>query len=153
MIFPNKLVVTLKYSVNKIPLINNAIYILVKAHKKNDYNICLRITNDLGQASFTLDEIKDEIEWTRRSFIMDYSSSYEECASEFYIVLFSKAGVEKCKKTLELYKDFDNRVLKDLDLIQLANNYNDVEQKWKFNTENLKLEAGIAQVECFVDVT
>ncbi|EKE01270.1 MAG: hypothetical protein ACD_21C00178G0002 [uncultured bacterium] len=149
--FPNKLIVTLKSTISRVPLSNNAIYILVRARKKNDYNVGLRITNDLGQASFSADEMKDEIEWTRRSFIMDYSSSYEECASEFYVVLFSNEGVQKCKSALKLYLDFDGRVLKDFELIQLAHNSNLAEQKWKFNAEKLTLEDGIAHVECLVD--
>lgn len=149
--FPNKLIVTFKSSNNGAPIPNFAIYLSIRAPRKNNYDIGLRITDKLGQVIFTEQEIKEEIEWTKDSYIMDYVSTYEECFSDFSVILFSKEGIQKCLQHLTTYKKFDERYVKDFELIQQASNTNSAKQQWDFDADKLDLKNGVACIECLVD--
>jgi len=151
--FPNKLIITLKDAVSKIPLIDHIIFLQIFAPRKNDYNIGPRLTNNLGQVIFTETEVKDDIDWIMNQAIMDYSGKYEECSSDFNVILSSVENIRRSLDFLDLYKEFDERYLKALSLMKKANNRNLLVQKWKYNAELLILKDGIAQIECLADIT
>jgi hypothetical protein len=124
----------------------------VKAPKKNNYDICFKFTDENGEFPLTENEIKDEISWTQKAFIMDYQSTYDECSSNFSIILFSQEGLEKAIKAHENYQSFGEKIINNLSLLRSAINQNMISQEWHFNLEDLELKKEVVRIDCLVSV-
>ena len=56
-----------------------AVSLILYAHRKNDYYIGPKLTNKEGIVSFDRNECIKGIESSRKFYLMDYSSTLEEC--------------------------------------------------------------------------
>ncbi len=76
--------------------------ISLKAYRKNDYNLDLKMTSDSGAVELTERECREEIARMQRLFVMDYSSSLEECLPYIEIHVLSE---DDLKRIINLKRD------------------------------------------------
>ena len=107
---PNKLIFEFIDKVSSEPV--NELVILLKlfAHRKNDYYIGPKFTNQNGKVEFTFQECLDEIQVSRKMFPMDYKSSLQECLSKISIEVMSQDGIQKLIESRREYKDLFKKV-------------------------------------------
>lgn len=146
--FPKKIIVTLISSATKRPISNLAVFLEIRAARKNNYDIGPRLTDDAGHVIFTEDEVKSDIEWTLKEWIMDYSSKYEECFSDFCVCLPNVENVKRSLDLLKSYKKFDERYARAFHIMRRAKNNNLKLQKWNFNSEKLQVQNGVVDIQC-----
>ena len=70
------------------------------AQAKNNYHVCLRLTDDKGMVAISEDDVKKEIEFNQQLFIMDYSTPYEDCSDIFKVELMGKDALAKARQGL-----------------------------------------------------
>lgn len=147
--FPKQLIITLRSKINLEPLPNKALFLVIKPPRKNDYDVGPRLTDSIGQAIFTEDEVQNTIEWTQQQWIMDYAGKYEDCSSTFLVFLPNIENIQRSKKLLTDYKKVDEKFMTALKMIGQATNNNLRNQEWKFDAD--KFQGDVVQIECLVD--
>lgn len=136
--FPNELKLKIISKDKSQPIVNHILMLEVFAKEKNNYNVCLRLTDNNGVVKIKEDEVVYEIEWDRKMFIMDYLTPYEACSDQFEIILLSKEMLNNAKAALELYLDMDYEFLsKDLNKVIQGENSLIEPVKWTLDCKNL----------------
>lgn len=130
--FPKKLIFKFISKLEKKPLSNCAIGLMVKAVRKNDYPIGPKFTNPEGEVFFTPEEIKEDIDRSQKAYLMDYASSFEECSSVFEVVLMSKKAIEDNLKWYKEHPAFVGVLISSEKIKELENakNRSEKNEKW-----------------------
>lgn len=87
------------------------------ANHKNDYFLIPAISNREGIIEITKEWINEEIKNTRNLFIMDYSSTLDDCQPMIEIKIMNKNEIEKAINGMKLYKKYlkiSDKEIKDL---------------------------------------
>lgn len=108
--FPEKVVFRLIDSQSKDSISNVAVLLILFAHKKNNYSIEAKISNSKGEVTFTKDDCIKGIEASKSFYIMDYSSSLEECLPLVSLEVISRDTISFVfndrKKNKDIYKNY-----------------------------------------------
>lgn len=108
--FPNQISFKLIDKKTKKTIGNIAVSLILYAHKKNDYFVGPIIANNKGIAYFEKEECIREIESSKKFYLMDYTSSLEECLPKVSIKIKPKNeldnAIEKMRKLRHIYKDY-----------------------------------------------
>lgn len=99
-----------------------AIMIKLFANHKNDYYFIPDLSNQEGIIEVTKDWINQQIESTRNFFIMDYSSSLDDCETKIEIKIIDQDEINNAIEGRKLYKDFFNISEKDIEDLFKASN-------------------------------
>lgn len=79
---------------------NIAISLILYAHKKNDYYVGPKISDSEGIVRFKREECVKEIESSKKFYLMDYSSTIEQCLSKISIKIKSEKELEFAVKNM-----------------------------------------------------
>jgi hypothetical protein len=122
-VFPDVIKVKIIDSKTKRPVPNIAVKIKLFAHRKNDYVLLLPISTENGIIEFTKDWLIKEIEIERNFFLMDYSSTLEDCQPRFELRVLDKEDVKGTVRAMNLYKNSLGTKHEDIDRLAKADNY------------------------------
>lgn len=124
------------------PIANLATMLILYANRKNDYSIGPKISDEDGIVAFTKSECLKEIEVSKKTFLMDYSSSLVECLPKFTLRIINMNQIDRIieywkenKQILsKLYNNDDDFYLKKLPNVR---NSNFKEVSYDFSEEDL----------------
>ena len=88
------------------PISNLAVLLTLLAHRKDDYHIGPAITDSNGIVVFTRTDCLKEIDISKTMFIMDYSSTLEQCLPKIVIEVMSKQAIDALIAARREHKDF-----------------------------------------------
>ena len=103
--FPESVTFKLIDKDGKVPVKNIAVLLILYAHKKNNYSIEAKISDNNGELIFTKQDCLKGIESSRKFYLMDYTSNLEECLPRVSIELISKETIEFVLKDRKENKD------------------------------------------------
>lgn len=89
-------------------------YLTIPAKKKNDYTIGPFITDQDGLFILTRDEIKNMIDKEKSTFLMDYSTLFEDLDNYFKIKIDTKENIENIINGIKKYYPKESEYLKKL---------------------------------------
>lgn len=88
--FPDIIRVKVTDSMVGDPVCNVILNIMLFANHKNNYGFPLPLTNIKGIVEITKEWLSENVEQTRSIFIMDFSSTLEDCQPRFEIKIYDK---------------------------------------------------------------
>lgn len=108
--FPNKVIFRLVDSKTKKIVKNIAVLLILYAHKKNNYSIEAKISNNDGEFVFTKQDCLKGIGSSRTFYLMDYASSLEECLPRISVEIISKDTInyvlKNRRESKDIYKNY-----------------------------------------------
>ncbi len=122
LIFPSKLEVQIKDASNNFVTDNLAVKLTLFANKKNDYHIS-GITKD-GTKTFGIKEVREEIDFHKNTWLMDYTGELEDCKEDIKIEILSGADVDKAIEGHNLWKEAINNVQSKIEALRNVLNAN-----------------------------
>lgn len=108
---------------NGQPVNRIAIIIQLFAKHKNDYYFIPQVSDENGNISITRDWLREEIQLAGEIFIMDYSSSLEDCYPKFKLEIIDSRKIKHIVETMESYKKATLWTQQYIDSIATADNY------------------------------
>ncbi len=125
-----------KQSVEKI-----AVSLVLYAHRKNDYYIGPKLTNKEGIVSFDRNECIKGIESSRKFYLMDYSSTLEECLPKVSIKIKPRKELEFAVKNMrslrDIYQQYWDCSEEYLKSLEFADNSKYVSKIYDFSESDL----------------
>lgn len=101
--FPDKIIVKITDSLTKEPISNCAIMIILFARHKNDYHMIPNLSDVSGTIIMNKEWVKSQIHKDRNMFIMDYSSTLEDCKPAIGITVFNGDDILKVNEARKLW--------------------------------------------------
>jgi hypothetical protein len=101
--FPDELIIRVVEQGTKKPQPGIALLLTLRARFKNDYNYPV-LTGPDGRAIVSKRRVLESIDLDRRLFLMDYSSSLEECGSSLRIQVCSQEEVERMVEAMRTWQ-------------------------------------------------
>ena len=108
--FPER--VTFKFidKETKRPVKNIAVLMILYAHKKNNYSVGTKISDNNGEVIFTKKDCLRDIESSKNFYLMDYSSNLEECLPSISIKIITIQNlnfyIKKCRENRDTYQNY-----------------------------------------------
>lgn len=102
--FPSTLTIKVSDQASGQPIYRVALIITLFAATKNDYHIP-RVTSPDGEVELTIDELRQTIARDQQFFIMDYSSTLEECSRELEFEICDSEQIRRTTDAMEMYKE------------------------------------------------
>lgn len=121
-LFPDLLKIKI-VDVNNRPVPSIAVIIRLFANNKNDYYLIPSISNEEGIIEVDREWVNKQINDTRNFFIMDYTSTLEDCQSKIEIKVMDKNEANNAIEGRKLYKDFMNIPEKEIEDLSKSTNY------------------------------
>lgn len=90
------------------PTSNIAVKIRLFARHKNDYYLIPPVSNDKGKIELRKSWLNDEIEKIRNLFMMDYSSTLDDCEPKMEIKVMNMNEVNQSVKAMNQWKSVLN---------------------------------------------
>lgn len=126
----------------KRPIGNIAISLILYAHKKNDYYVGPKVSNDEGIINFKREECIKEIENSKRFYLMDYLSTLEECLPKISIKVKTKKELEFATKNMrqlrDIYQDYWDCSEEYLESLDQADNSKYVSKTYDFPESDIR---------------
>jgi len=88
----------------KNPIANLVVLLTLFAHRKNDYDVGPGFTDKNGLVAFGRNDCLKSIDDSKRMFLMDYSSSLEQCLPKVQLKIMSQEELEGCIEARRKYK-------------------------------------------------
>ena len=108
--FPEKVTFRLINNNTQRPVSNIAVSLILYAHKKNNYYVGPKISDSEGLLSFGKEDCVEEINNSKRFYLMDYASSLEECLPKVSIKIKLKKeiefAVENMRRLRDIYQEY-----------------------------------------------
>jgi hypothetical protein len=101
--FPNTLIIQILDDELKKPISKIAVKLTIFASAKNDYPIAQPLSNLEGKIFLDQNWVRKAIDDTRNSFIMDYSSTMEQCRPDIRINVMSIDEIERAISAMKLF--------------------------------------------------
>jgi len=144
--YPPALRIKVSDKVFGLPVAQVALIITLFAAKKNNYHIA-RVTNADGEIRLTNEEVRQSIERDRKLFIMDYSSTLEECSHELEIEICDCEQIRRTTEAMEMYKD-----VTDIDEGRIDGFQNSVNGRYAVPvTKRIRVQPGFDTVEIKIE--
>jgi len=119
--FPDKVTFRVIDRKTKKPIRNIALLLILYAHRKNNYSIEAKISNENGEVTFTKNDCLEDIENSRNFYLMDYASTLEECLPHISLEVLSRETIDfvlkirkERKNTYQNYWDCSDKFLHSL---------------------------------------
>ena len=101
--FPKKLIIRILEDGTDYPLSKIAVTLTIHAQAKNDYHLGPPLSHSDGRIIINQIWVNNAINHLRNSFLMDYSSTMEQCSPEIRITVMSTDDIERAKSAMKLY--------------------------------------------------
>ena len=101
--FPNTLAIQLVDELMGNPISKIAVTLTIFAQSKNDYHVGPPLSNREGIIFVKHNWIKNAIDNIRNSFIVDYTSTLEQCLSDIRIKVMSIDEINRAISAMKLY--------------------------------------------------
>ena len=102
--FPEQVTFQFLDEKTKQPIPNLVILLTLFAHHKNDYDVGPEFTDKDGLVAFSRDDCLKSIQESKEMFLMDYSSSLEQCLPKVLLKIMSQDEIESCIEARQKYK-------------------------------------------------
>ncbi|MBN1113099.1 MAG: hypothetical protein JXA53_09335 [Bacteroidales bacterium] len=119
--FPEQLKIIIRDKNNKL-LSNIVIALKLFAKRKNNYHIISDLSNSNGEIIFNKKDIEEYINTCMDFFIMDYTSTLEDCKNIIELQMMSNEEIKKAIEGVNLFKDYFRNSLKLLNSLHNARN-------------------------------
>lgn len=86
------------------PIPNLVLLLTLLAHRKNDYDVGPEFTDKNGLVVFSRNDCLKSIADSKEMFLMDYSSSLEQCLPKVLLKIMSQEEIESCIEVRRKYK-------------------------------------------------
>lgn len=86
------------------PIPNLVVSLTLLAHRKNDYPVGPVFTDQNGLVVFTQNDCLNTIENSKTTFLMDYSSTLDQCLPKVLLEIMSQEEIEGCIQARKQYK-------------------------------------------------
>jgi len=103
LLFPERLVIRLVDSIQRLAVPALAVIVTIFARKKNDYSLA-RVSQSDGVIVITRPEVKASILQDKSLFLMDYASELEDCYPEIQIKICTADEVKKAAVAMEAFR-------------------------------------------------
>lgn len=103
--FPDTITIKFINTIDCKPIPKIAAKIKLFAKSKNDYCFLLPLSDDNGIITVSKDWLADEIRKDKELFIMDYSSSLEDCRSQIEIIVLDRDSISRAISAMILFKE------------------------------------------------
>ena len=101
--FPNNLRIIIRDESYKEPIARIAVTLVVFSKRRNDYYLGLPLSDSQGIIEVTKVWVENAIGFLRNLFIMDYSSTLEECSPQVLLDVMSNDQIERAKSAMKLH--------------------------------------------------
>jgi len=139
--FPEQAFFRIIGKLTRQPVRKIAISLILYAHKKNDYYVGPKLTNEEGIVSFYRDECLKEIESSKKFYLMDYYSTLEECLPIISIKIKPKEELEFAIKNMresrDVYQEYWNCSEEFLKSLESAENFKYISKIYNFSESDL----------------
>jgi hypothetical protein len=108
--FPDTIRILITDSIFNQPIENILLHLIIYANRKNNYGMFPNLSNNKGIIIIEKSWIIDEINDSRNTYIMDYSSTIEDCKSIIGIEVLSEEAIiniNKIRNKYGLYKPIE----------------------------------------------
>ncbi|HEY2982277.1 MAG TPA: hypothetical protein VGJ22_13915 [Anaerolineales bacterium] len=117
---PKRLVVRILEDGAGDPVSNIAVTLIIHPQSKTDYHLGPPLSGSDGRIIMEQPWVDNAINYERNSFIMDYSSTMQQCSSDIHVAVMSANDIERAKSAMKLYGienggDSVNHGIADLD--------------------------------------
>ena len=107
--FPEKTTFKFLDKITKRPVSNIATLLTLYAHRKNNYSVGIKISDDDGLVSFSKEDCLKEIKNSWNFHLMDHSSTLEQCLPKISLETMKEEWIRRAindrRKLRHLYKD------------------------------------------------
>lgn len=123
------------------PVNNIAVTLILYAHKKNNYFLEPKISDDAGEVSFTKDDCLKSIENSKRFYLMDYISTLEQCLPFISIEIISRdiidSIIRRRRANRDIYQKYWNCSEEYLRFLENSDNHKYVNKTYEFTESDL----------------
>ncbi|MFH1318477.1 MAG: hypothetical protein ABIH71_05630 [Candidatus Omnitrophota bacterium] len=148
--YPEYITFKLVDKVTKAPVSNIAVSLILYAHRKNNYYVGPKITNNEGLVILKKEECLKEIKSSKEFYLMDYFSTLEQCLAKVSIEIDSieqiEIGLKKTREFRDIYKDYWDCSEEYLKTLEKVDNDKYISKIYDF-TENEVNEKKILVIE------
>jgi len=152
--FPGIINIHLFDSNSKKAISNILVTIKLFAKHKNNYNFILPLSNEKGCIEITKNWIKEEIKKDQSLFVMDYSSTLEECASKIEIEVLSEEALSRTVNAMYLFQSVTGITDEEIHIIKKCDNFKYFPKTFCFildDTDNFEIEIFIESKDIIVN--
>ncbi len=103
LLFPNKLRITLRDSSTREPISGVVVTLVIFCKHKNNYYLGLPLSDLNGNIEITKEWVERAINYLRNTFIMDYSSTLEDCLPQIMLDVMSNDQIERAQSAMKLH--------------------------------------------------
>ena len=139
--FPEQVTFRLINEKTKKPVNNVAVLLILYAHKKNNYSVEAKISNINGQVVFTKQDCLKSIESSRSFYLMDYSSTLEQCLLRVSVEILKRENIEfvlkRRREGKDIYEKYWNCSEEYLKSLEIADNSKYVSKIYNFSESDL----------------
>jgi hypothetical protein len=101
--FPDNLKINVKDKKTLSPIPDIAVFLKLFARLKNDYSILLPISGPNGEIFIEKEWVEEEVQKTRNLFIMDYSSTLDDCDHIVELKVLSGEEIRRAIEEMRIY--------------------------------------------------
>lgn len=134
--FPNIIKIIIFEGGTGHPISNIAAQIKLFANRKNDYNFILPLSDETGCINVTKDWLLEEIKKEQMLFVMDYSSTLDDCKPYVEVSILDTEALSRAVNAMFLYQELNG--ISDDEIAKYKNAENSRYHPW---SKNIKLES------------
>lgn len=139
--FPEQVIFRLVDNKTKKTVQNIAVLLILYAHKKNNYSIEAKISNNNGEVIFTKKDCLEGIKSSKSFYLMDYASSLEECLSQISLKILSRKTIDFViddrKNNKDIYSGYWDTSESFLNALKNTDNHHYVDKTYNFSESDL----------------
>lgn len=151
--FPEKVTFRVIDNKTKKTVENVAILLILYAHKKNNYSIEAKISDNKGEVDFTKQDCINGINSSKSFYLMDYVSTLEECLPRISVEIISRDTIDFIIKNRrgnrDIYKNHWNCSEEFLKALEATSNSQYENKVYDFTEADL-LNGKILEIELVV---
>lgn len=148
--FPKTVTFRLINAKTKSPIPNVAASLVLYAHSKNDYYVGPKISDKAGRVIFTKEDCLKEIEASQKMFLMDYSSSLDQCLPKVSIKIKSRdemvAAIENMRSNRKFFGEYWDCSEEYLKALSLTDNIKYLPRLYEFTEADLLRQEVIVEM-------